>query len=242
VRPRVSLARGEKNKSLPVDLQRYICREEEEASFVPSLPLLTPCGPSLDHYRTRSIAISLFLTLHTHTYTLSLSFSYLMLEYRFLQFLLHGDDLLVQTLGYFHASRQVVSTSVLRSRRQPWQRQPRSVCVCVCIYIYMFPTRREAGANAAGANWQRSSRSRGLRVTTSDDDDGDEDDARTSGNGGGSPRRVLNVTSRLVSSRLVCVRPSVRPSVRSELLRTSAVSSLRCRPRNVACASSRTRH
>ena len=51
----------------------------------------------------RPFSLSLSLSL-----TLSFSFSHLMLEYRFLQFLLHIQDLLLQALRYFHVFWQVV--------------------------------------------------------------------------------------------------------------------------------------
>lgn len=80
------------------------------ASVLSPPPLNPRYGPSLDRYRACSIAIS-----HSLPFLpmLSPSFSHLMLEYRSLQFLLHGNDLLLQALGYFHSSWQVVSTQCL---------------------------------------------------------------------------------------------------------------------------------
>lgn len=95
-----SRARGE-NKSFSKDkcvaTRRRKRRTSSPCLLSPSQPpAVRPALYIVDRYRTRSIA-AIFLSLFL-TYILMLSFSYLMLEYRFLQFLLHGDDLLVQAL------------------------------------------------------------------------------------------------------------------------------------------------
>lgn len=176
----------------------------EEASLlhrVPFLSLLIPFirGPSLD-------GLDRYRHTRVHAYTCTqrrilarIIFIYLMLHYRALQFALHGDDLLLQALGYLHASRQVVNSQSSSSRIQQQRATTDNPEMCISQMSDIFRrerrrTRRETPSLLRTASWIRQ------RATTD--------------NGGGEARLVVSsrpshpLRTSAVSSLRSCAEPS----------------------------------
>lgn len=165
-------------------------------------------SPPLNLLRSVSRSLSTHARIHTWTQQYILSFSHLMLKYCVLQFVLHGENLLLQALRYLHAFRQVVCSQL----RFCWHSSAEESATAAAA-TPMYTPMRQAGANEDAARDSTHTPPPDLRI--------DFDNAQ---------RATTVAAMRLVPS----VR-SLRTSVASSLRNRATLRSLANAPR--ACLS-----